>query len=387
MNDKTDNTGQNRLFYDGTCSLCCRSVRSITPFLRRCGVVTVPFENGATEPEMRLQWHDGRVFGGADAAIFLAGRIWWSWPLFALAHLPGIRTLLRASYRRLAANRHCVGGRCELPHHGRIPSPLWIGWLTTTLLTTAAWLIGAAFPSLPDSVRMWLLAGSLWLGFKILAWTREPTPISPLFALWVGMDAGAFANPRPESPIRPVPFRHGFVGLVIGSAFVASAFGFRHLPALAGTLTMAGLVASLHFGLFHLMAGFWQRLGHPVAPIMREPWRAASLAELWGSRWNRAFSDVARIALFRPLVRRLGVTGGTLAGFLASGLAHELVISLPARAGYGLPTLYFLIQGFAVLIQRHQPQRFGRVFTWLVFLAPAPLLFHPAFLKILTPSL
>ena len=104
-----------------------------------------------------------------------------------------------------------------------------------------------------------------------------------------------------------------------------------------------------------------------------------------GARWNRAFSDVARIALFRPLVRRLGVAGGTLAGFLASGMAHEIVISLPAGGGYGLPTAYFLIQGLAVLLQRRHPRLFGRAFTWLAFLGPSPLLFHPAFLTILHP--
>lgn len=385
MIDKTDKTGRGRLFYDGTCSFCCRSIRSVAPILHRRGVTTVPFEDGAAEPEMRLVWHDGRAYGGADAAVFLAGRIWWSWPLFALAHLPGVRALLAAAYRRIAASRPCAGGRCELPRRPRALPPLRVGWLATALLATAAWLIGAALPGLPDSGRMWLLAGSLWLGFKIIAWTRGPAPVSPLFALWVGMDAAAFGRPRPVDPERPVRFRDGLVGLAIGCLLFVGADASRQPAVLAGALTLAGLVAALHFGLFHLMAGAWQRLGHPVAPIMREPWRAATLADLWGARWNRAFSDVARIALFRPLVRRLGLAGGTLAGFLASGLAHELVISLPARAGFGLPTAYFLIQGLAVLLQRRQPRRFGRAFTWLVFLGPSPLLFHPAFLEILPP--
>jgi hypothetical protein len=65
------------------------------------------------------------------------------------------------------------------------------------------------------------------------------------------------------------------------------------------------------------------------------------------------------------------------------------VISLPAGAGYGLPTAYFLIQGLALLLQRsHLGRRLalsrgvaGRVFTIVVVLAPLPWLFHPPFVR------
>jgi hypothetical protein len=264
--------------------------------------------------------------------------------------------------------------------------PLWAGWSATALLVLGAWLVALAFPGFGGMGRMWLLAGALWLGFKIIAWTRQTKPVSPLFALWVGMDAIAFTSLCRDAAAPPPRVLPGFLGLAVGVLLLGGAVLSRELALLPGVLMMAGFVGALHFGLFHLLAVGLRRFGYPVAPIMREPWRAATLAELWGSRWNRAFSDVARIAIFRPLVRRFGAVRGTLAGFLASGLAHELVVSVPAGGGYGLPTLYFLIQGLAVGLQRRHPG-LGRGFTWLVFLAPAPLLFHPPFLEILNPQL
>ena len=177
--------------------------------------------------------------------------------------------------------------------------------------------------------------------------------------------------------------------LVIGALLLGiaapTAVDHGHL-AIGGALTMTGIVVSLHFGIFAMMAKGWNRLGYPVTPIMRAPWLTTGLAEFWGTRWNRAFSDVARIAVFRPLVRRLGTATGTLAGFLVSGVAHELVISVPARAGWGLPTLYFAIQGLGVLVERslfakesHPILR--RCYAWFLILAPAPLLFHRPFLE------
>jgi predicted DCC family thiol-disulfide oxidoreductase YuxK len=380
MNDITAIDGL--LYYDGTCAFCCRSIERVRPILTKRRVATVPFENGAAEPEMRLRWHDGREFGGADAAIFLASRIWWGWPFFAIAHFPGVRAILAAGYRRIAANRHCAKGQCMLPA-ARKAKPLWAGWTITAVLTAASLAAGFSLPTLPGMLWMWLLAGAMWLGFKIIAWTRQTGHVSPLFFLWVGMDAGSFASPRRETISEPVPYLPGIVGLAGGIALLAEAAPRAAHPVAAGWLMMTGLVCALHFGLFHLMAAVWQRLGFSVTPIMRDPWRAASLADLWGARWNRAFSDIARIAVFRPLVRRFGIVQGTLGGFLFSGLAHELVVSIPARAGYGLPTLYFLIQGMAVLLERRYPS-LGRWFAWFIFLAPAGLLFHPPFMRMLT---
>jgi alginate O-acetyltransferase complex protein AlgI len=60
---------------------------------------------------------------------------------------------------------------------------------------------------------------------------------------------------------------------------------------------------------------------------------------------------------------------------------------VPARGGYGLPTLYFLIQLAGLLLERTAPLRalvrrnraMGRVYAYAFTLFPAPLLFHGPF--------
>jgi alginate O-acetyltransferase complex protein AlgI len=65
--------------------------------------------------------------------------------------------------------------------------------------------------------------------------------------------------------------------------------------------------------------------------------------------------------------------------FLFSGLVHEVAISLPVQAGYGLPTLYFAIHGIAVMLE---PRLFregsvaARLWTVLLVVVPLPMVFH-----------
>jgi D-alanyl-lipoteichoic acid acyltransferase DltB (MBOAT superfamily) len=150
---------------------------------------------------------------------------------------------------------------------------------------------------------------------------------------------------------------------------------------------MIGLVLTLHFGAFHLLSCAWREAGIEATPLMRGPIRSASLAEFWGRRWNTAFRDLTHRFVFLPLSARLGPRAAVLAGFVVSGVVHDVVISWPAGGGYGGPTVYFMAQAVGLLGERTVAGRRlglgrgwrGRGFTMVVLVAPLPLLFHVPF--------
>jgi alginate O-acetyltransferase complex protein AlgI len=163
---------------------------------------------------------------------------------------------------------------------------------------------------------------------------------------------------------------------------------------LRGWTGMCGAVLLLHFGIFRLTALFWQTLRVDADPIMSAPLRSRSLSEFWGKRWNRAFHQLAYDLIFVPLQQKLGARTAGFTVFLVSGLIHDLVISLPARAGFGLPTLYFVLQGAGAYLERSCFGRqlglrrglTGRVFMALVVAGPVFFLFHPPFvLRVIIP--
>lgn len=246
--------------------------------------------------------------------------------------------------------------------------------------------------------RMWTVAGALFFAFKWLTWRSEPClgqtkfwKSLGYFVAWPGLDADAFFRVRQTVNRSSLnDWRHALIKTGCGAGMIWGVVRFLpgNHPQWIGALGMAGIVLFLHFGTFHLLALIWQARGAAVEPIMHAPARSTSVADFWGNRWNRAYRRVSLDYFFRPLVRRCGPACGTLLAFVISGLIHELVISLPAGAGYGGPTCYFALQGVALLAERSSPgRRFcargsvrSRIWTALVIIGPVGLLFHGAFL-------
>ena len=165
-------------------------------------------------------------------------------------------------------------------------------------------------------------------------------------------------------------------------------------PLIRGWIGMVGLILVLHFGTFQIVTLFWQAVGVKATPIMFKPLRSTSLSEFWGRRWNLGFRQLAHELIFRPLQRRVGLEVAGMAVFVASGLIHDLVISLPARGGYGLSTLYFTVQGCGVMLERSNVGRGlklmngrrGWCFTMMFLVVPRFWLFHPYFvMRVILP--
>jgi alginate O-acetyltransferase complex protein AlgI len=152
-------------------------------------------------------------------------------------------------------------------------------------------------------------------------------------------------------------------------------------PIVATAMAMLAFSLIVHFGFFDLLAALYRRHGVPVGKLFRAPLLSRSLSEFWSRRWNVGFSELIALTVHRPLRKYIGANAALAASFLASGLLHELAISVPVRAGYGLPTAYFALHGALVAIERRMPHPPGRIWTMFWLVAPSPLLFHPAFLR------
>jgi hypothetical protein len=265
------------------------------------------------------------------------------------------------------------------------------GWIPLLVLPTS---VLAVRSRLVPWVFMWTLAVAIYAGCKWLTW-RRATAKAPvwkhagyLFA-WPGLDADRFLAAR--SLDRPHAREWGFALLNTALGIVLF-FGIaRWMPGeeTAAWVGMVGFVLAFHFGLFHLLSCAWRLNGVDAHRLMNNPLRSASLGEFWGRRWNTAFRDLTHQFLFRPLAPRFGARGAILAAFVFSGVVHELVISVPARGGYGGPTMFFSAQGLGLLFERGVlAQRLGlargwrgRLFAMALLVIPAPVLFHPPFVK------
>jgi predicted DCC family thiol-disulfide oxidoreductase YuxK len=112
------------LFFDGNCAFCTSLSRWASRVLGPRGYGVAPLQDPRVQEllalppdqlllEMRVLTPDGEHIGGADALVFLAREVWWAWPLYGLAQLPGVLRLLRLAYRWIARHRQCATGACS----------------------------------------------------------------------------------------------------------------------------------------------------------------------------------------------------------------------------------------------------------------------------------
>lgn len=267
-------------------------------------------------------------------------------------------------------------------------------WIPVFLLPGLA--IFAARPALPAWGVLFAVAFSIFYGFKWLTYRRAlymgarpglKSSIGYLFC-WIGMDAVTFFDrsakvPRPPRSEWLLAFLKTALGLVL--FFLIARLFYPQHTLTAGYIGLAGFLLFSFFGTFHILSLYWRRRGVNAVPMMNSPLLTTSLSDFWSSRWNLAFRDLARIFVFRPVLRKWGIIYAVVAAFVFSGVLHEMLISLPADAWYGLPTLFFLIQAGGVFIEKSgfgvkagiNRGRRGRIFAAAFILVPLVFLFHP----------
>lgn len=279
--------------------------------------------------------------------------------------------------------------------HNAAQQPNLAAWLPLVILPVVVTLLAAEWPSW---VFMWVLAGAIYGGLKWLTFANRSTADGYMLRrslayllLWPGMDVKSFfaSSQIVERPLLTewlFAIAKSVLGVVL---FVVAADIVNTHPLPAAWLGMTGVAFALHFGLFHVLSVIWRQAGIDAKPIMRAPILSTSVSDYWGNRWNLAFRDWAHAYVFRPSLRRLGGAGATMAVFLASGLIHDVVMSVPAQAGFGLPTLYFQIQGIGLLLERSSVGKrlgagkglTGRLYCAAVVVGPILFLLHPPFVE------
>jgi predicted DCC family thiol-disulfide oxidoreductase YuxK len=347
--------------------------------------------------EMRLLKPDGTAFGGVAALLEISRQFWWAWPIRQLAHFPAIRNALHGTYRWVARHRHCAAGACTMVRKPERKPGQFLAYLPLLVLPLSVLPLRTR---LEPWVFMWAMAIALYAGCKWMTYrlvrqrleTKDPWRAAGYLLAWPGMNAGTFLE-RKCTPAKPRAAEWAFALIKTNLGF-ALLFGVTRIlvsnhPQVAGWVGMCGVIFILHFGLFHLLSLAWRQAGVKASPIMRFPLASDSLMGFWGTRWNTAFHELAFRFVYRPFRRIANPPVAVLGAFVLSGLIHDLVISLPARGGYGLPSLYFVIQGCGLVFERSTlGQRAGlgrglrgRIFALVFAAGPAFWLFHPPFIR------
>jgi predicted DCC family thiol-disulfide oxidoreductase YuxK len=114
------------VLFDAGCGICSRWVPSWEPTLNRLGLAIAPLQSswvqertgmtpGDLLTDIRLLRPDGSLLSGADVYRFVMRRMWWTYPLYLLSEIPGLRGLFDWGYRKFARHRMQISDSCGLP--------------------------------------------------------------------------------------------------------------------------------------------------------------------------------------------------------------------------------------------------------------------------------
>jgi hypothetical protein len=222
-----------------------------------------------------------------------------------------------------------------------------------------------------------LLGGMKGLVYAEWAGAEKLTlPRYGVFALlWFGMDPGTFRFTRPDLAWkRDVALGSLLTVIGVMGGWFVWFMGWRQILVMFVPLSLG-----FHFGVLRILKGLLRLAGFPVRTLFPNPLEAKGIADFWGRRWNVGYSQMLQRLVGRPVEAVLGKSAGVMAIFIASGLLHELAITLPVRSGYGLPTLYFAFHGLLMLLEGKWKRPLGKIPALLAVTVPLAWLFPPAF--------
>jgi predicted DCC family thiol-disulfide oxidoreductase YuxK len=113
---------QGCILYDGHCGFCSRWVNFWRPTLAHHGFNIAALEEPWVVEKLRMSYEElvadirlltasGELISGADVYLYVARRIRWAWPFYAIFSLPGFHRLIHAAYRAFARNRYHISCR------------------------------------------------------------------------------------------------------------------------------------------------------------------------------------------------------------------------------------------------------------------------------------
>ncbi len=118
------------ILYDGGCGFCFRWVHFWKKVVESRGFKIKDLQSASADGSLKIAQEQllddiqvltsvGKLESGADAYLYVARRIWWAWPFYAVFNLPGFNWMLWLGYRWFNRNRYRISRHCPLPNPNR----------------------------------------------------------------------------------------------------------------------------------------------------------------------------------------------------------------------------------------------------------------------------
>ncbi|MEO1857927.1 MAG: MBOAT family protein [Rubritalea sp.] len=263
---------------------------------------------------------------------------------------------------------------------------LVVGRMMVWLVPLAAYVVmHFASLELPPLLRMVLLCGVLMAGMKWIVyseWRRTCGQALPwgrwlcFGLLWFGMEPKAWVGKRRSLQWKP-DVLWGEACCLTGGILVFLMSNYEVTELLPLFIAMS---VGFHFGILRLLTAFWRMQGFPVRALFRNPFLSRGFGDFWGKRWNLAYSQMMARAVKRPIQKKHGAKVATFSVFVISGLLHELAITVPVQAGYGLPTCFFIVQGILTTSEKRESLT-NALFCGVSLIIGIHILFPAAFVE------